>query len=776
MNRKPYIAHWREPLGAAEDTFEVIDREGNPVQAEVQTIEEHLENTAKTAGKFASAFGAEEFAYQVGLAHDIGKYSEAFQKRIWENENKTDHSSAGAREEIALNKKYGPTYLAAYCIAGHHAGLLNGGSEMDESGMTVSLNARLNKKLDTDYMVYKNEISLGKLEVSSFPKVLSFSKEQTASMKDPGNFSAAFWTRMVFSCLVDADFLDTEQFANHGKTNRSPGENIKTLLEKLDRFLKEKNWLNGKSGINKIRSGILKDCIAKGDGCAPGLYSLTVPTGGGKTVASLAFALHHAAAAQKRKIIYVIPYCSIIDQTANTFQDILGKENVLAHYSGMEIENDAEVDTRTNSMLLATENWDKPVVVTTAVQFFESLFANRTSQCRKLHNIANSVIIFDEAQTLPQPYLEPCIAAISELVENYSSTCVFCTATQPALNRFFENLYVNRAYKPLKIEEICHNTDELYQELKRVTYEKIFNCETELTDEELAVKLDAFSQVLCIVATRKQACNVYNLLQGNSVFHLSKTMTSVHLRKTISGIRKCLAEGRPCRVVTTSLIEAGVDLDFPVVFRAETGLDSIIQAGGRCNREGKQKAEDSIVYIFRPEEKYTKHLPASMKRAAQTMEMVTGNCNDIADRAIVENYFNAVYNNLEGSQIVGTNDGLDEKGIMQRFHCPADALPFADIAKDFKVIDSNTISVFVPQDEASSRLAIKLQENPEYVTSAEYRSVGKYCVNVYRNKIDKISDSIIFTKEGFAILAVPELYDENTGLKFESEGGFGIFA
>jgi len=497
QNIRPFAAHLRKASG--DSCYTIRDENFQEEKVEVQLIKDHLNNTSKLASKFASIFGAEEYALQIGLAHDIGKYSAKFQKRIWENGPKIDHSTAGAKEEININNWNIFGVVAASCIAGHHAGLLNVGSNYDNSSVTKSLGARLNKEIP-DYSNFKSEINLDKLQKRHAFNIVG------SSQIDKGLFSVMFWTRMIFSCLVDADYLDTELFMNYGLSKRDSGDDIKTLLDDLNQYIGQKNWLEGKGHINQLRSDILRNCIEKGKSSMDGAYTLTVPTGGGKTVASLAFALNNAVTKNKNRIIYVVPYCSIIDQTVDVFSDILGKKNVLAHYSNIDISENDEDDDLRYSKKLATENWDKPVIVTTAVQFFESLFACRTSQCRKLHNIANAVVIFDEAQTIPQQYMKPCISSILELINNYKCTCVFCTATQPALNRFLRNTYINHVYADMKTTEICEDTDYLYREFKRVTYKN----KGKISDAEIADELMKQSQVLCIVSTRKHAYNLYH--------------------------------------------------------------------------------------------------------------------------------------------------------------------------------------------------------------------------------------------------------------------------
>ena len=761
--RKPYIAHWRKAKN--ENYYIAIDENGQNIKVDVQLLIDHLKNTSEFAAAFADCFGASEYAAQMGLAHDIGKYSSEFQKRIWENAPKVDHSTAGAKEVIAINDRNLVGMAAAYCIAGHHAGLLNGGSIYDSSGTVKSLYARLNKELP-DYNAYRTDIKLEKLQTHPRLNILGMSNT------DSGMFSVMLWIRMLFSCLVDADYLDTELFMKYGECKRDPGETMISLLNRLNRHIKEKNWLQGENRINRLRSGILQNCINKGTECKGGILTLTVPTGGGKTVASLAFALNHAVKMNKKRIIYVIPYCSIIDQTVDVFTDILGERNVLAHYSNIDITESTAEDDIAYSKELATENWEKPIVVTTAVQFFESLFADKTSQCRKLHNVADSVIIFDEAQTLPQPYLKPCIAVISELVQNYDCTCVLCTATQPALNRFFEKIYINHKPAEMKTTEICEDTEKLYKEFKRVTYKM----RGRLDDEELAEELMEQDQVLCVVVTRKQAYNVYHLMSGEGNYHLSKCMTSKDIRDTLAEIRIRLETKKTCRVIATNLVEAGVDLDFRTVYRAKAGLDSIIQAGGRCNREGKNTTEESIVYIFDPEDRYLTHLPNMLKRPALITEVVTKDVVDMAEQKVVSRYFNNLFNHLDG-ETAETSDGLDVKRIMHKIsECQKLSFPFADIARDFKLIDNQTVSVLIPSDETSHVLSEKLQNAKECMNSDDYRKIGKYCVNIYAQNLKALRNSVIMISDDFAILAVEELYDKYTGLKMEDEGGNALFS
>lgn len=450
-------------------------------------------------------------------------------------------------------------------------------------------------------------------------------------------------TRMLFSCLVDADFLDTEQ-ALQGEKPRGGYANVKELLARLVRSVEP--WLKEpKTALCARRNEILSRCLKGGDD-ARGLYTLTVPTGGGKTVASLAFALSHAVAQGMERVIYVIPYTSIIEQTANTFAERIGRENVLEHHSQAELGKDEEDadDVETQRRRLACENWDAPVIVTTAVQFFESLYATRTSRCRKLHNMARSVIVFDEAQTLPMPMLKPCVFAVAELVRHYGATAVLCTATQPALGKLFA------AYAPeYPMREIAPDPDGLFDFFRRVTFRQ----EGQLTDAEVAQRLTEDERVLCVVNSRKRARAIYQMLPEEGRYHLSTLMTAQDREQTLKLVRQRLKNEETCRVVSTSLIEAGVDVDFPAVWREKAGLDSILQAAGRCNREGENALADSVVHIFSGEG----NIPAEVKRRISPLEYVVANYADINTREAIAAYF--------GRLLWATGDAaLDVEGVL----------------------------------------------------------------------------------------------------------------
>lgn len=700
---------------------------------EEQTIKEHLLGTAQLAGAFAAKFGKEDWGYCSGMLHDIGKYSVEFQKKIQEECNiQVDHSTAGAR--ICLEK--GGLYSnLEYCIAGHHAGLPNYGSVQDQANESTLCGRR--KKNIKDYQAYRKEIEIPRLK--SLPFDLSKSSNP--------HFAMSVFIRMIYSCLVDADFLDTEKFIQNEKAERDGGENIGVLLEKLEHYISP--WLQNMEidTINGRRTEILKACI-EGGKRERGLFQLTVPTGGGKTVASLAFALRHATEHHMDRVIYVIPYTSIIEQNAQVFRDILGEQNILENHCNVEYESE-----ELHSYQLAAENWDKPVVVTTNVQFFESLFGNKSSKCRKLHNIANSVIIFDEAQMLPNDYLKPCIAMMEELLKNYRSSIVLCTATQPALQDFFQNEWQE--------VELCPRMEEQFDFFKRTVFENIGTIE----QEELVEQLRGEYQALCIVNTKKRAQVLYEQLQGEGVYHLSTSMYPKHRKGVLEIIRMRLCEKKKCIVISTSLVEAGVDLDFQSVYRQLSGVDSIIQAAGRCNRHGDRKTEESKVSVFQFQEK--EYTPGQRQQMDVTRGLLADE-KELSDLGTIDEYFKRLYR-FRG-------DSLDKKNIMGEFQDRV--YNFAKVGKEFRLIEESTKTIFVGREEEAKKLIKKLCQ--EGFTKNGMRKAGQYCINVYGQDFDKLYGSGMVREVSENIQDFYELVDENQyteelGLKLDVEYGIGCF-
>lgn len=717
-----------------------------------QTVSDHLRGTAERARNFAMDFDpslhAEEQAYTMGWMHDIGKFSDSFQKRILYNGPIVDHSTAGAKETNA----YAPEI--SFAIAGHHSGLPDYGSQTD-SEQEATLSGRLKRTLE-DYSAWKNEVPV-KLKPCS---KASYFQSNTNTL-DIASFSYSFYIRMLYSCLVDADYLDTESFMPGNDVKRGGYASIKELEKRLEQYVS--GWWNPKNELNKIRSGILRQCFDRGKTGSRGLYTLTVPTGGGKTVSSLAFALKMAEKLKMKRVIYVIPYTSIIDQNAKVFSEILGEENVVEHHSGVIAEMDESSDSLRYRKALATENWDAPVIVTTAVQFFESLYAFRSSKCRKLHNLANSVIIFDEAQTIPVSLLRPCMAAVAQLVRFYQTTAVLCTATQPSLKTFFdsdEGLH-------LSMKEIVDQEKGLSQKLRRTTIRE-YGAVSSL--DALSEKLSEHDQFLCIVNKRETAQELFARIgaQDEGCYCLTTLIYPKQRKKKIEEIRTLLSEGKRCKVISTSLIEAGVDLDFPVVFREKAGLDSIIQAGGRCNREGKRPAEDSLVWIFDLPDGVPKGI--RQNTAATDIALKDGDYPD--DKETIKKYFDALYW-MKGAEGLDTLDIMNsvERGMHNIM------FPFREVGNTFHLIDNDTTSVYIFENDDEEGIAIRDELRSGHYSRALFRRAGQYSVNIYHQHFQQLKHAgkIEICDEDIFLLSDLSQYDPNIGLKLNVQSGEAVF-
>lgn len=647
-----------------------------------EPLEDHLHEVAELAGKFADAFGAKEWGHLAGLWHDLGKYSREFQaylKAVTSEAHleekdvpgRVDHSTAGAQHADQTMKIMGR--LLAYLIAGHHAGLPNGMSS--EAGGST-LEARLKKPIPI-WTDAPSEFTV----VPSMPKPPGFAFVS--------GHATSFFLRMLFSCLVDADFLCTERFMDIDRSSRRPNNlpTIAAMEECLQRHLAK--FGEAKTEVQKQRAGILNACLDAADR-PPGLFSLTVPTGGGKTLSSLAFALKHARLHGMERVVYVIPFTSIIDQNAKVFCDALaelGDDVVLEHHSNLD------PDSRhvTQTTRLASENWDARLIVTTNVQFFESLHAKETSRCRKLHRLAKSVIILDEAQTLPITYMQPCLKALEQLSTNYGSSVVLCTATQPAIVKH-DDFKIGLSAP----HEIIPEPQQLYKALKRV---EVINLGT-VPDAELLPLLQNHPQALCIVSTRRHTAELFRALpKSDDNIHLSALMCPEHRSEVIAVIRQRVKEGKPCRVISTQLIEAGVDLDFPVVYRSLAGLDSIAQAAGRCNREGRLACMGQT-FVFKPE----RAIPAGfLRQCAQVAEQVMPGHADVLGLDAVEHYFRLHYWQRSRE--------MDAKNIMECW--PTQKVTkledlflymFKNCSEKFRFIESNYQSVIIPWGKRGEQL------------------------------------------------------------------------
>lgn len=736
--RRSYFAHSAE-----------VDRE------RWQRLSVHLEGAAARAARFLESVGLPELGRASGLLHDLGKYADRFQARLEGSRQRFDHAAPGAK--LAMDR-YGQPLgkMLAFCVAGHHTGLANG-----VNGETITALAdRLHQDVPPPDPIWAQEVAL--------PADLAAPRGIKPRDKNAAGFCAAFLIRMLFSALVDADYLDTEAYyagLEGARVARGKHPALTELSRRLDAHLDDLQANAEPGAVNGLRAEVLAHA-RQGATKPQGVFALTVPTGGGKTLASLAFALDHAVRHGLDRVIYVIPYMSIIEQTAGVFRNALrGGDGrpvdwVIEHHSTFDEDSIGSRESR-DKLHLAMENWDAPIVVTTAVQFFESLFANRPSRCRKLHNIANSVVILDEAQTLPLKHLRPCVAALDELARNWRASVVLCTATQPALR---EADGFNSGFR--HVRELAPEPQRLYETLKRTRMRHVGR----MADAELADRLNESSQALCIVNTRRHARELYERLAGApGACHLSTWMCAAHRRSGLAAVRQRLSSGEPTRLIATSLVEAGVDLDFPVVWRAETGLESIIQAAGRCNREGRAPKGD--VFVFEPAE--TKP-PLDVAQFADAARSVMRRWpDDSMSLDAIRAYFQELYWSKGDA-------ALDTKQILRQCaeRRPTLDFPFETIAREFRLIEEVHVPVVTPwpgrdgRDDTAARLLREL----EHVTRPGRiaRGLQPYVVQIPPDRREALlaagAARTVREKDfgrQFVVLANLDLYDEHVGLKWD---------
>ncbi|MHA7777178.1 CRISPR-associated helicase Cas3' [Roseibium sp. M-1] len=728
-----------------------------------QTLQDHLRATAALASEFGKPLGLERIAYLAGLYHDLGKYSIRFQRRLAGSDIRVDHSTAGAVEVMAGEAGTSPVAmmlleLIAYCIAGHHAGLPDRKNET-----AACLDRRLELDLPVLDPVWREE--LGELSQAVMadlaPELLK------TFPKGEADFSLSVLTRMVFSCLVDADFKDTEAYYDKLECRERDRawpklqDLLPGLLARYDAFMADKRDLT--KPINRLRTDIL-DHVREKALQVPGLFTLTVPTGGGKTLASLGFALDHARLHGHRRIIYAIPFTSIIDQTAAIFRNVLGEPHVMEHHSAIDEEKwqagQGQDRQQAEKLKLAMEDWAAPVVVTTNVQFFESLFAAKTSRARKLHNIAGSVIILDEAQTIPRSLLRPAMRMLDELARAYGCTIVLCTATQPALGK--ERL---AGGLPLEGRELAPDPHQLAQELRRTTI-----CMAgDRTNVDLIEALAGEDKTLVIVNSRKHALDLFQEAGQaglDGLIHLTTRQCAAHRREILDDVRERLKGEEPCRVIATSLIEAGVDVDFPKVWRAEAGLDQIVQAAGRCNREGVRSSAESIVTVFSAPD-----YPAPLEIRSLTGDMgriFKDHAEDLQSPAAIEAYFAEVYWRLG-------DKGLDLKEILKDFSVSRKGTDFAfrAAAEKFRMIESGMVPVIVGLDEKAGEVIRQLGV-AKLSSGAIARALQPYVVQVPpRARALLVENGKAEFKapdlrgDQFCVLKDKSLYHEEVGLMWE---------
>lgn len=727
--------------------------ENEPDTEHWQELEVHLSNVASKAGQFAGVFSSRKWGYIAGLWHDLGKYQPEFQERLRGRQISVEHAGSGAALAVRKDRERG--LPLAFAIAGHHAGLTN----LIESGpgFPSPLRERLRNHSEAALHEFFANIPDFLLEqaLPDWPNFLAALPVKNQQEKSVRTRSYEFWIRFLFSTLVDADWLDTESFLDPSKASlRGSFAPISLLRDRLDCFIDGKvaNRLEDarNTPINRARAHVLVLCRAAAVQ-TPGIFSLTVPTGGGKTLSAMSFALRHAEKYELNRVIVVIPYTSIIEQNADVYRQALGADNIIEHHSNLDIISiKAEYGQElTKRQELASENWDAPVIVTTSVQFFESLFANRSSRCRKLHNIARSVIILDEVQTLPPAFLRSILDALNELVSHYGCSVVLSTATPPALvarEGFDQGLKEVRA--------IIDDSDKLAADLKRVDYAwpDLEHPPDEWAD--LAVDLAQHERLLAVVHKRRDARllaqELQQILPGDPIFHLSALMCPAHRAYVLTQVKDTLDRGDSCRLVSTQLVEAGVDIDFPVVYRALGGLDSIVQAAGRCNREGR--CEKGKVVVFRAPTSPSPGTPSRALEVTESLLRENGGTLNPNNPALFEQFFRMLY-------MAEDQDARNIQTHRQKFN-------FATVGREFRLIeDGFTHTLVVPYGSADERLEEVRLRGPNRET---LRGLQPFLVNIYPKSFSNLLQVGAIEEIAEGIHALSDVYkahyDEIFGL------------
>lgn len=711
----------------------------------VQTNDEHQMGVAELAAKFAGQFGLPSWGHALGILHDKGKERRTFQQYIRqvnglpliEKMHYTEHNHAyvGGKLAITLLGK-DILNLLANQIFSHHTGMHD---YIDAEHIAEAM--QLPEEIDKDNVDLDIPRLLEEFYESPFSK-------QTSNMKHLHHLS-----RMLFSCLIDADRLDTERFMDaESWRKRGCSATLSDMMPKLESAIQRLQAKAAETDVNIIRRKVQEQCLLTYSG-EKGFYSLTVPTGGGKTLSSLLWAMKHALHHSMSRIIIAIPYTSIIVQTARVLKDIFGEENVLEHHSNFNPDQTTDEEVRERAKL-ATENWDYPIILTTNVQLFESMFSNKPSACRKLHNIVNSVIILDEVQTLPTGFLQPVIDAMKAYQKLFGVSMLFATASQPILSGAIVGPNQQVMIDGLEhVTEIIPDKFELHNKLRRVKLE-IDNIGK--TYDQIASELTRYDKVLCIVNTRKDAKELYDRLPDEGIkLHLSRMMCPDHICETISLI-KTLLKDNSCqiiRVISTQLVEAGVDIDFPVVFRQETGLDSVLQAAGRCNREGRSEFGKTFIFSLSAQNR----IPFGSIAAGNNSRLNLPPDSDWFAPSVMTSYFKQLYSRV---------NTFDEKDIKYYLYNPNE-ICFEKASEEFRLIDDDGVNLIVNWKN-SIDLVIQLKEHG--CTYPLMKQLAQYTVSVHKSDFKKLNQFGAVEEILDGIYALPDRaqYDNVTGLRLES--------
>lgn len=677
-----------------------------------QSLQEHGQNVAKMAASFAAPFGGEKFAERIGVSHDAGKNTVGFQQYIQapDKNAKSPHAIIAAALNCQAND-----VLSAVITEGHHSGLHN---VLDTITNVRAAFAERSQDIATAREYFSTD-AINQIEI-----IPEFARKNKV-------FGQYAFTKMEFSCLTDADYQDTERFMR-GYSPRSYNydsfsgiydmfrKHIQPWIDKDNKMVGENNQqLTKNEEINHMRTQMMLQCLNAGSNSRKGdIRTLSIPTGGSKTLSSFAYAIAAAKNDKSiKRIIVVIPFNTITTQTASVLREIVGEKNILENHSGFDFE-----DSKQGKLLqYASENWDIPIVVTTNVQFFESFFSNKPSKSRKLHNIADSVIIFDEVQQLPVKYLKPCIKCIESLAANFGSRIVLSTATQPALEPYFETI---------KPREIIDDSESYVKPFRRCSIENIGT----VTAKNLTERIQKHKQCLCVVNEKEEAKAIYTAIENGrckNLYCLTTDITPYDREKLLRQIRQNLKDDEPCIVISTSLIESGVDVDFPYGYRELYGLDSILQTAGRVNRNGLRDCGSSTLFVFDgPQEEYRALRNGTSRgcNESDNKKSITRGIlqkYDVDSPKAIHEYFSMLYSYK--------CDGLDEFDIVKM--ADSRLVPFQDISRKFKIINEDTVTVIIPQTAEASELIDKIRK--QTATKDDIRKAGKYAVSVKRNKYDK---------------------------------------
>lgn len=731
--KKEYIAHINEYTDA------------------IQTVQQHSFQTAVLCREYAiPAF--KDFLYVVGLLHDIGKYMDEFQKRIRGEQIRVEHSTCGALAAGSLFPNV-MGLMMQFCIAGHHSGLPDAGLPKDAAELGT-LYGRLGREF-SDYSEYKRELEIPSVDFGAWAEFVAGDCRKAQELQID---KFAFLTRYAFSCLVDADSTDTADFCREEERPRALRSDFQACLDRVNARL---SAFVCRTNLQKARSALQAQAFRNADRDAE-IYLLNMPTGSGKTLASVKIALERALAGKKKRIIYVIPYNSIIDQTVDVFEGLFGGElEILRHQSTFSYEDaeDQDEDYR-KAATLAAENWDAPFIVTTAVQFFESVYANKRGKLRKLHNMADSILVFDEAHLMPQSYLQPCLQSIAFITRYLDSEAIFLTATMPD----FENLIHKYALPDSKIFNLIQDTS-LFGEFQKCRYKYIGEVEVDV----LLEKSSQSPSSLVIVNSKKAARQLFRECSTGKKYHLSTYMTPYDRKRILQEIREELnrlekdyptyedvPKERRITIIATSLIEAGVDLDVYTVFRERSGLDSILQAGGRCNREGRRAIADVFIFDFAD---HTRRVAVEEK--GNLAKGLLGKYADISEPSCIAEYYDTLYF-MKQEEI--------QKNAMHKMCTSIRRLPFKEYAKNFEPIDNKTVSVVVVRDEKSRELA----EHLRYTKSVNTRMLQNYVCTIYQKELEDLIKQHVVEDYGTGVYCLTNLdyYDEQIGILFEARDYF----